>query len=210
MTTCYFHYKKSEQTHSNNPSFLGISLVTILFSFISTAFYPSRNLITFFRSTTSFLFCALLPVEEEGSQWLTTLLYQTCAQRTAVSNFTPSRRTYSGCTCQLKPCCYGLIHSKRLNWWQGNVSIPEGITIFACSSFRSDKLRWISALSRPHAEIDFSAAQGNTKRQTVSNLFVVQSFPTYLTPSGFLYCEFWFRALVILLHLHAHITTTSH
>lgn len=26
--------------------------------------------------------------------------------------------------------------------------------------FRSDKARWISALSRPHPEIDFSAAQG--------------------------------------------------
>lgn len=27
-------------------------------------------------------------------------------------------------------------------------------------TFRSDKLRWISALSRPHPEIDFSSAQG--------------------------------------------------
>lgn len=38
--------------------------------------------------------------------------------------------------------------------------VAEDTLIFAFFSFRSDKLRWISALSRPHPEIDFSAAQG--------------------------------------------------
>lgn len=32
--------------------------------------------------------------------------------------------------------------------------------LFSLPSCRSDKLRWISSLSRPHPEIDFSAAQG--------------------------------------------------
>lgn len=34
------------------------------------------------------------------------------------------------------------------------------VIIVAFLSLRSDKLRWISALSRPHPKIDFSAAQG--------------------------------------------------
>lgn len=34
------------------------------------------------------------------------------------------------------------------------------VTLFAFLYLRSDKLRWISSLSRPHPKIDFSAAQG--------------------------------------------------
>ncbi len=66
MTTCYFHYKKSELTNMFyslriiNPT--GISLVTIshiLFSFIFAVFYHPVCLITVFPSSISFLFCAV-------------------------------------------------------------------------------------------------------------------------------------------------------
>ncbi len=52
----------------------------------------------------------------------------------------------------------------------------RGYNVFAFIPFRSDKLRWISALSRPHSEIDFSAAQG--KDLAKKNPCLVHSVPT--------------------------------
>lgn len=39
-------------------------------------------------------------------------------------------------------------------------SFPRHTILYFFVSSRSDKLRWMSALSRPHSPIDFSAAQG--------------------------------------------------
>lgn len=110
----------------------------------------------------SFVLCILLLSEEEGSPWLITRLYQSCAWRTVRLNFTLCRRICSECTCQPKPFSFELTRCKNLGpFLIGFIkNVDFFVRIVAFLSLSSDKLRWISALSRPHPKIDFSAAQG--------------------------------------------------
>uniref|UniRef100_A0A3Q3VRM5 DH domain-containing protein n=1 Tax=Mola mola TaxID=94237 RepID=A0A3Q3VRM5_MOLML len=57
--------------------------------------------------------------------------------------------------------CRVKLHSLQKNLFRLHMSTKA---LLLRTDTQSDKLRWISALSRPHAEIDFSAAQGKTKK----------------------------------------------
>lgn len=65
--------------------------------------------------------------------------------------------------------------------------MEEDSPIFAFSTFRSDKLRWISALSRPHPEIDFSAAEGEAMLLglDIAKLTVFQKLCLKFLPTSF-------------------------
>ncbi|KAE8288924.1 Rho guanine nucleotide exchange factor 5 [Larimichthys crocea] len=66
--------------------------------------------------------------------------------------------------------CRVKLHSLQKNLFRLHMSNEA---LFLRTDTQSDKLRWISALSRPHPEIDFSAAQDFTQMQCI-RAFVAQ------------------------------------
>uniref|UniRef100_A0A8C9R2M7 Trichohyalin-like n=1 Tax=Scleropages formosus TaxID=113540 RepID=A0A8C9R2M7_SCLFO len=54
--------------------------------------------------------------------------------------------------------CRVKLHSLQKNLFRLHLSPQRALLL--CTESQSDKLRWISGLSRPHPEVDYSAAQG--------------------------------------------------
>lgn len=179
MTTCYFHYKKSESANMFcdlriiNPT--GTSLITIsyiLFSFISAVFYHPFNLITFFPSAISFLFftvCCFQRGKIHGNRPLS-CVRPACRELSCQASLPPEEPVPAAHDTQ-SPAATDW-HTVR-DWNSGReylcCTLSHRKVEKRCRRYthlcfppplRSDKLRWISALSRPHPEIDFSAAQG--------------------------------------------------
>ncbi|KPP67451.1 hypothetical protein Z043_113954, partial [Scleropages formosus] len=105
----------------------------------------------------------LLSLQKE---WLSLLLYFPTIRggRFTVINYAPTTDIRVE-NCRVK------LHSLQKNLFRLHLSPQRALLL--CTESQSDKLRWISGLSRPHPEVDYSAAQDVAQVQCIK-AFVAQ------------------------------------
>lgn len=172
-TTCCCRYKKSETPSilipndtEKNSCLLGYDIspcASCCFCFIPILCF------TFFSSTASFVVCAFLPDllqrrevysnQPRSCQWSASrkLPYQTSLppeEPVPVANVNQILLAKDWHTVRSSDDGLNVITDYQM------ILFTENKQLILSFHIRSDKLRWISALSRPHPQLDFSAAQG--------------------------------------------------